>query len=311
MIGSTIANILHKLGAKVTIIDALLSGHGGNEYNVIDIKDEIKIVHGDIRDRKIVNEHVKGKNVIFNLAAQVNYTASLKDPFLDLDINCNGHLNILEACRVQPVKPLVIFASSRMIYGKTNGIYIDESHETNPLMPYAIHKLTGEKYHLLYWNNYSVPTIILRIANPYGPKQQMKHSGYGILNWFIKLAMANEEIKIFGEGNQIRDYIYVEDISNAMIKLAEADNHYGNIFNLGSGTGVSLREMVYKIVEVVGKGSIRSVEWPKNYSNVETGDYISNIKKLNEYINWKPEFNLERGISETSKYYLENRKHYW
>jgi UDP-glucose 4-epimerase len=311
MLGSTIATKLVKLGANVTVLDALLPGHGGNKFNVNDVLDHIEIVIGDIRDKELVETVVDNKDIIFNLAAQVNYTESVKNPYLDLDINCNGHLNILEACRKSTVKPLVIFSSSRMVYGKTKEILIDESHETNPLMPYAIHKLTGEKYHLMYWKDFGVPCMIVRIANPYGPRQQMEHSGYGILNWFIKLAMSNNEIQIFGTGEQMRDYVYVEDICNAMIKLAEKDNHYGNIFNLGSGEGTSFKEMVNTIVDVVGRGSIQYVDWPQNYSNVETGDYISNIEKLKSYIDWFPDFNLRTGIAKTFEYYVQYKKNYW
>ena len=311
MLGSTIATKLVKLGANVTVLDVLLPGHGGNKFNVKEISDNIEIVIGDIRDKDLVDKVVDKKDIIFNLAAQVNYTESVNNPYLDLDINCNGHLNILESCRKSKVKPLVIFSSSRMVYGRTKDIIIDEFHEINPLMPYAIHKLTGEKYHLMYWKDFEVPCVIVRIANPYGPRQQMEHSGYGILNWFIKLAMSHNEIQIFGKGEQIRDYVYGEDISQAMIKLAEKDNLYGNIFNLGSGEGTSFKEMVNTIVDVVGRGSIKYVDWPQNYSNIETGDYISNIEKLKSYIDWTPKYDLRTGITKTFEYYLEHRNYYW
>ena len=311
MIGSTIAINLAKQGAKVTVLDVLLHGHGGNKFNVNEIENQIEIIIGDIRNKALVENVVNKKDVIFNLAAQVNYTESINNPYLDLDINCNGHLNILEACRKKTNPPLVIFSSSRMVYGKTNGKVIDEFHETNPLMPYAIHKLAGEKYHLMYWKDFGVPSIILRIPNPYGPRQQMKHSGYGILNWFIKSAMANDEIKIFGSGDQIRDYIYVEDISDAMVKLAEMNNHYGNIFNLGSGIGTNFKEMVKTVVDIVGTGSIKYIDWPNNYSNVETGNYISDIRKLKSYIDWTPKFDLNTGIAKTLEFYNKNKDYYW
>jgi len=311
MIGSTIAAELVKQGAKVAIIDALLPLYGSNEYNVDKIRNDVEIVIGDIRDEQLMSEMVLGKDVIFNLAAQVSYTDSVTEPLLDLDINCMGQINILDACKKQGCKPLVVFSSSRMVYGKTKGKYIDESHITEPLMPYAIHKLAGEKYHLMYQNNYDIPCIIVRIANPYGPRQQMKHSKYGILNWFIREALAGNEIRVFGDGNQLRDYIYVEDITNAMIKLAENDKSKGEVFNLGSGTGVAFKDMANLVVEVVGNGSVINVPWSDNYSNVETGDYISNIEKLKSYIKWIPKFDLRAGIQKTFDYYSKYKEYYW
>lgn len=311
MIGSTIAVDLVAKGARVSILDNLLADHGGNKYNINKIKNKVEINIGDIRDKSLVHKSIKNIDVIFNLAAHVNYTQSIKNPFLDLDINCNGILNILEACKNNIKKPLVVFSSSRTVYGKTKDIIIDENHPTEPLMPYAIHKLAGEKYHLMYWKDFGVPCIIVRIANPYGPKQQMGHSGYGIVNWFIKQGMLNKEITIYGDGKQIRDYVYVSDLKDGIIKLAEEKKSIGHVFNLGSGIGTEFSEMANLVVETVGSGSIKQIDWPPKYNNIETGNYISNVNKAKSFVGYQASIDLKTGIYLTYDYYSKFHKHYW
>ncbi|MBI4778938.1 SDR family NAD(P)-dependent oxidoreductase [Candidatus Falkowbacteria bacterium] len=149
-IGSSLAIALVKLGAKVTVLDAMLSLYGGNMFDLHDIKDKIVFIKGDIRDKKLVVKLVKNKDIIFNLAAQVSYLDSKDLPFLDLDINAIGHLNVLEAMRRYNPKAKILFSSSRMVYGKILTKPVKESHPTNPLSIYGIHKLLAEKYYAYY-----------------------------------------------------------------------------------------------------------------------------------------------------------------
>ena len=308
-IGSNLARALVDLGAKVTILDALLSPYGGNMFNIHDI--EVEFYEGDIRNKETVEKLIKNKDYIFNLAAQVDYLHSQNKPFLDLEINCAGHLTVLEACRQFNKQAVILFSGSRMMYGRIEYNPVDENHPTQPLSIYGVNKLAGEKYYQMYNSVYGLKTVALRIANPYGPRQQMKHSSYGIVNWFVRSAMENKKITIFGEGSQIRDYVYVGDIAEAMLRTAATDKAYGDTFNLGSGKGTRFYDMAKEVVRTVGKGSIVNVDWPKDYFNVETGDYISDISKLKNTTGWSPKISLNEGIIKTFDYYLENKRHYW
>lgn len=311
LIGSTIANKLVKLGSKVYILDAKIPIYGANFFNINDVKDNIEVEIGDIRDRDRINQIVQGKDIIFNLAGQVDYTYSLDEPHYDLDINCRGHLNILEACRRYNKDAVVLFSGSRMQYGKIEYNPVDEKHPTNPLSIYGVHKLTGEKYHLAYNNHYGLKTIMFRIANPYGPRSQMKHYKYSIINWFIRLAMENKKLTIYGDGSQMRDYIYIDDVADAFIQSAINKNAFGEVFNLGSGVGTRFIDMVHTIVDTVGKGEIVNVPWPAEWKNVETGDYISDISKIKNAIEWEPKIPLKEGIKKTYDYYKYNKSFYW
>lgn len=232
-------------------------------------------------------------------------------PLLDLDINCRGHLIVLETCKRLEQKPIVIFSSSRMVYGKIKKNPVSEDHPTNPLMIYGVHKLVGEKYHYMYHRDYGVPCVICRIANPYGPRQQMKHSKYGIINWFVRLCMSKGELTIFGDGRQMRDYVYVEDVAEAIIATSINKRCVGNIYNIGTGVGTSFLEMAETITKVVGQGSIKCVSWPKNYQNIETGDYISDISSLKRDTGFSPCINLTEGVKKTFEYYKKNKRFYW
>lgn len=310
-IGSNIANELVNLGAEVTIIDNLAPLYGGNYFNIKDIKDKIKVIIGDIRDWQLIDKVILDKDIIFNLAAQVSYIDSVNIPFDDLDINCKGHLTILESCRKLNKNVKIVFSSSRLALGKILENPITEDHPTNPLSLYGIHKLTAEKYCYFYYKNYGLRTTVLRLTNPYGERQQMKHSKYSIPGWFMRLAMEGKTIKIFGKGTQKRDYIHIDDLVNAFLYTGISKETDGQIYNCGSGKSIEFKEMVENIVKSVGKGKIEYVPWPDNYEKDETADKIkTSVEKLFKATGWKPKINLKEGLNRMYDYYKNNKDKY-
>ena len=312
MIGSNLAVNLVQLGADVSIIDAMLPLYGGNFANIAEIKDRVSINVADIRDIAAINFLVREKDIIFNLAAQVSYIDSQTDPLLDLDINCKGHLLLLEACRIHNPGGKIVFSGSRLEYGEIMGTEkVTESHPLRPKSFYGIHKVVGEFYHEMYYKLHGIRTVAFRIANPYGIRHQMKHSKYGIVNYFIKKAMDDEVIEIFGEGNQLRDYIYVEDIVDAMLASGVTPEADGEVFNLGTGVSVSFYQMAESVINLIGSGSIRKVPWPKNYKIIEGGDFDCDVSKARTLLNWRPEYSLQEGIEKTFRFYQKYRDLYW
>ncbi|MBN2105746.1 NAD-dependent epimerase/dehydratase family protein [bacterium] len=311
MIGSTLARLILKEGAKVTILDAMLPLYGGNMYNLNDIVDDICFVKGDIRDKQCLQSVIHNVDYVFNLAAQVSYVRSNNHPLLDLDINCKGIINILETCRKNVPEAKIIFSSSRFVYGTINYNPVDESHPFNCLSIYGIHKLAGEKYHRFYYDYYGLNTVSIRIANPYGPRQQMAHNEWGIINWFIRLALDSKPLTVFGDGLQRRDYIFVEDIAEALMAVAISSKTSGNVYNVGSGIGTPFIEMTNIIADLIPGTIIEQLEWPKDRYFVETGDYISDINKINKDTGFSSKINILEGIQRTINFYQENRDHYW
>lgn len=289
----------------------MLPVYGGNLFNLEGIFGAIKFVQGDIRDGSLVKSLVREADLILSLAGQVSYVDSNTDPLLDLDINCKGHLQVLEACREAKSRARLVFASSRFVYGKIEYNPVDEGHPFNCLSIYGIHKLAGEKYYRFYQEAYGLETVSVRIANPYGPRQQMKHSKYGIVNWFIRLALEGKPLTIYGEGRQGRDYIFVEDLAEAMLTLAQAPGVSGEVYNLGSASSTPFIEMARLVAAAVPGTQVQQVEWPADRYFVETGDYISDIGKITAAMGWRPRTPLKEGIERTVAYYTKYREKYW
>ena len=309
-LGSNLAHKLVSFGANVTIIDNLDPLYGGNLYNISSVRDKLKVIIGDIQDESLITPLLVDCDIVFHFAGQVSYIDSLNIPFRDLDLNARATLSILEIIRKHNLQTKIVFSSSRMVIGKSNNRIVDESVPTNPLSLYAIHKLTSEKYLLMYHSDFGIPVIIFRITNPYGVRQQLKHNKYSLVGWFIRMAMENKTITIFGDGKQLRDYIYVEDIIEAFLLSTANPTSNGEIINLGSGYSSEFGEMVNNIIRIVGSGEIKYVDWPANYERIETGNFQVDISKLKSLTGWAPSFTLEQGIRQTYEYYKSELSHY-
>lgn len=311
MIGSTIARKLVTWCKEITLVDACIEPYGANLFNISDISESVNVNICDIRDREAMKILVRNKDIIFNLAGQVSHNDSMDNPYLDADINYIGHLNVLESVRRHNRDAIVLHAGSRLQYGRIERNPVDESHPVRPRTPYALNKTAAENTYLFYHKVHGVRTVSFRIANPYGPRSQMLHSKYSMVNWFIRLAMRNGTITVFGDGEQIRDYIFVDDLADAFVLSAATPECYGEVFNAGSGTGTSFREMVMEVVNIVGSGTVAFVPWPEHYINVETGDYVTDIRKIRKATGWQPETSLAAGIRRTFEYYVKYGQHYW
>jgi len=309
-IGSSLALELVKRGAQITILDAMLPLYGGNLFNLEEIKDSIEFIDGDIRDEKLMESLVKDKDIIYNFAAQVSHLDSKDQPLLDLDINCRGHLVILEAMRKYAPQAKILFSSSRMVYGKIIHTPADENHPTKPLTVYGIHKLLAEMYYRYYFETFNIDTVTVRIPTPYGPRQHMKHSKYSVVGWFLRQSLNNEVIKIFGDGAQSRDYIYIDDVIDAFIRLG-ASGKPGEIYNLGTDEKVRLIDMVDAILEETRSGTKEYTPYPDNYVVNNFGDYIANYEKIKNNVSWEPKIGLTEGVRRMVEYYKKNREFYW
>jgi UDP-glucose 4-epimerase len=309
-IGSALAHRLVRSGSHVTIVDAMIPGYGGNQFNINGIQNKVKVKIGDIRDVRIVNKLVSGKDLIFNLAGTLSHIDSKKDPYTDLDINCRSHITLLEACRKHNPEAKIIFSGTRSQYGKPEYLPVDEKHPMNPLDINGIHNMTAENYHLLYNKIYGIPVVSLRLTNTYGPRHQMRHSRQGIISWFIRLIMDGEEVKLFGGGKQIRDCNYIDDVVDAFILSAMSPKSNGQVYNLG-GTHASLLKIVKLLMDITGKGSYKTVLFPKRIKKIEIGNYVADFSKIKNDLGWNPKVSIDRGLKNTIEYYEANKRYYW
>lgn len=315
-IGSNLAIRLVELGAEVLIVDSLIPEYGGNLFNIEPVKEKVRVNIADVRDVSGMNYLVRGQDYLFNLAGQVSHIDSMQDPYTDLEINCRAQLSILEACRHNNPSIKVIYASTRQVYGAPEYLPVDEKHLLRPTDVNGINKMAGEWYHILYNNVYGIRAVSLRLTNTYGPRLLMKHNRQGFVAWFIRQAIDNEEIQIFGNGLQVRDLNYVDDVVEAMLLAAIYDGANGRIFNLGNTPPVSLLEFVQALLEVcqefgVGKGGYRLVPFPPDKKRIDIGDYYADYSKIQKTLGWTPRVSLKEGLRRTVAYYVKYREHYW
>ena len=310
-IGSNLAMELVRLGARVTVVDNMLPRQGGNLFNIREIEDRVRVNFSDVRDELSMDHLVKDKEYIFHLAGQVNHVDSMRNPAQDLDINCRGTLVLLEALKSMNRSCRVIFAGTRGEYGATVKLPVDEDHPTNPKGIYAVTNLTAEKMVLVYDDVFRIRGACLRITNTFGPRHQMAHDEYGVFNWFIRKALDDEAIPVFGDGRILRDFLYVGDLVECLLMTALEERAYGQVFNVGVGVPVSFLELAQRIVEVAGSGRIGFTEFTRERREVEPGDYYADISKIKRLVGWVPKTSLEEGIRKTVAFYRAYRKEYW
>lgn len=310
-IGSNLAIELVKYGAKITIVDNMLPRQGGNLFNIKEIEDKVKVNFSDVRNQLSMNYLVQGKDFVFHLAGQVNHVDSMRNPIQDLEINCLGTLVLLEALRHHNRNAKVIFAGTRGEYGKSVKLPVDENHPTNPKGIYAVTNLTAEKMVLVYHEIFGIKGVCLRITNTYGPRHQMQHDEYGVFNWFIRKAIDDDAIPVFGDGKIVRDFLYVEDLVECMLMTALTDEAYGDVFNVGTGIPVSFIELAERIVKIAGTGRVEFREFTKERKEVEPGDYYADITKIKRVVGWEPKTPLDEGIKKTIEFYRKFKEYYW
>ncbi|MBX9770706.1 MAG: GDP-mannose 4,6-dehydratase [Candidatus Obscuribacterales bacterium] len=310
-IGSNLAIKLADMGAKVTVLDAMIPDYGGNEFNIWPVRDKIHVNYCDIRDISAVEYLVRNKDFVFHLAGQACHVTSLVNPFPDIEINITGTAVIMEALKKYNRDAIVVYTGTRGQYGPSLSLPASEDAPTNPKGIYEISNLTAEKIIKVYNDVHGIRSVLLRLTNTYGPRSQMKHSRFGVFNWFIRLALDNQTIQVFGDGGILRDFVYVDDCIDAILRCSVEPKCYGEIFNVGSDVPVSFLEMVKKIVDISGSGNWKFAEFSAERKAVEQGDFYSDITKIKSYIGWEPTTSLEDGIKQTLDYYREHRDKYW
>jgi UDP-glucose 4-epimerase len=302
-IGSNLGHRLAALGADVLLVDSLIPDYGGNLHNIEGLEGRVSVNVADVRQASTMNYLVQGRDVIFNLAGQVSHIDSMKDPFTDLEINCRSQLTILEACRHHNPASKVVYASTRQIYGKPDSLPVTERQLVRPTDVNGINKAAGEYYHLVYNNVFGVRGCALRLTNIYGPRQLLRHNRQGFIGWFIRLAIEDQEIQIFGDGSQVRDFVYVDDAVEAFLLAGATDTVNGEVFNVGGDEHVSHRELVTMLTRVAGSGRCRFVEWPADKKAIDIGSFYADSTLFRTRTGWTPLVGLEEGLTRTIDYY--------
>ncbi len=289
-IGTHLRGRLTRYGAEVVVL--------GRHRSTADAG--VEFVLGDVRNEATATTLIGRRfDYVFNLAAYSGQVPSFTDHEQSLTTNCLGHLNLLEAIRTLSPDTMMCFPSSRLVYGRTRYLPVDEDHPKVAGSFYGIHKRTCEDYCEYYGLRFGVRTVALRLANPYGPHRAAGHHRYNIANWMTDELVAGREVAVFGRGEQLRDYIYIDDAVDAMLCAAMDPRAVGRVYNVGSGSGTALIDFVRGVIDVAGRGSYRLVEWPEDFLQVETGDYAADISRIGAELGWRPRVGLRDGIAMT------------
>ena len=309
-IGSNLARVLVELGADVLLVDSLIPDYGGNLFNIDGIADRVQVNVADVRQQSTMNYLVRDRAVIFNLAGQVSHIDSMRDPYTDLEINCRSQLTVLEACRNHNPGVKVVYAGTRQVYGKPDSLPVSERHLVRPTDVNGINKAAGEYYHLVYNNVFGVRACSLRLTNVYGPRQLIKHNRQGFIGWFIRLAIEGRTIPIYGDGSQLRDFVYVDDAADAFLRAAATDACNGEVFNVGGDRAVSHRDLTTLLVDVAGSGSVRYVDWPPEQKAIDIGSFYADSTKFMRATGWSPSVSLDEGLRRTVAFYRQHFERY-
>jgi UDP-glucose 4-epimerase len=305
-IGANLAAKLVELGAATTV---LTPDRGRHDAQAADFERQgARVIEGDLRDAAAVAGAVRGQHVVMNLSGQSGAVRSMEDPWTDLDVNCRGNLVLLEALRAHNRDAKVVCAGSRLQYGHPDRVPVNEDAPQDALCLHAIHKQTVERYLALYRKLFGIRYAVARITNPYGPGQPAGRTAYGIINRMIHLAIAGRTLAIYGDGTQLRDYVHVDDVVNALVALAASAAADGRAYNVGSGTGTRLIDLATMVIGIAGGGRVEHVPWPALAEQVETGDFVADISRLERELDWRPAIALRDGLERTVAFYRAPRR---
>jgi nucleoside-diphosphate-sugar epimerase len=233
----------------------------------------------------------------------------MEDPYTDLEINCRAQLSILESCRKYNPGIRIVFASTRQLYGKPDYLPVDEKHLLRPVDVNGINKMAGEWYHILYSKTHGLRACALRLTNTYGPRMRVKDARQTFLGTWVCSLVQGKPFEVW-EGQQRRDFNYVEDVVDALLASIINDTAIGHIFNLGSDQVVSLEELARMLVRLNKGGHYSICSFPAERKRIDIGDYYADFTLIEKALGWRPRVGLEAGLKLTLDYYRDYIKHY-
>jgi UDP-glucose 4-epimerase len=301
-IGSNLAHRCLELGAEVTIYDNLDSHSGGNQYNIHTIRNKVRLIIGDILNYDMLVQHIADHDIIFNCAASTSHPFSMREPWIDLDVNSRGVINILEGIRRFNRHAKLVHIGTSTQLGNLQYQPADENHPEFPTDIYSANKTVSEKYVLIYARAYNLNAVVVRLSNVFGPRASIHTPEFTFNNYFIGLALQNKNITVYKPGKQLRNIIYVDDAVKALIATAlSRESHKETFFAVGDHH-YSVAQIAVEITKIMG-GSVIYVDWPEERKATDIGDAIISNNKIKTVLNWSPKIDFKEGLTKTRDYY--------
>lgn len=300
-IGSSLTKRLLEYDCYVTVIDDFFTGR---EENLPKENKKFEIIKGSVTDKKLVEKFIKENALIFHLAAR-NIIVSTKNPEDDFNVNIGGTLNILMCAKKYKVKR-IIYTSTVSIYGNPKYLPINEDDNINLLSPYAVSKFSAESYCKAFYESYSVPVTILRYSNVFGPGQWVENPYCGVVAKFFAQAISSKPIQIHGDGEQTRDFTFINDIIDATILASINSKAEGEVYNVGSGKETTINELANNIIEITS--SCAGIEYIDRRDIDNIRRRVLNIEKIRKDLRWIPRETLKKGLQKTYKWLLDEKR---
>lgn len=286
--------------------------HGANPYNLVadrarEPDQRVAVIEADLAEtaRADVRAAAEAADLVFNLAGQVSHVDSMDEPLVDLALNTTSQFAFLELLREVNPSVTIVYTSTRQIFGKPKYLPVDEEHPVNPVDVNGITKYATEQLHHLYHDVHGLRATTVRLTNVYGPRQRLTGDLQGFLPIFVRRALADEAITVFGEGDQQRDCLYVGDVVECLELAALTAEASGQIFNVGNDERLSLAAIAQRIVDVVGAGRVEHVPWPPDRDAIDIGSYFGDSSKAKRVLGWEPRTAFAEGMARTVDFYRE------
>lgn len=291
---------LDQPGTAITVLDSLEPHLRATTAHLTPLWDRIRFVRGSMTDHTLLASIVQDQDVIFNCAAQTSHPLSIQDPLFDASINCLGNLQLLESIRLLNRNAVVVYTSSSTVIGKAEQDLVDELHGEKPLDIYSANKGVAEKYYRIYNRVHDLKTVVLRFANLFGPFGK-GYAEFGFINYFIHLARTDQEIRIFGDGEQIRNVLFVDDAARAMWTAAQTPSLIGESFFAVHDEHLSVREIAAAVVEEMGHGVVTHIPWPDERKRIEIDNVRITAAKFRSLTGWRPQHSFREGLRQTRR----------
>ena len=309
-IGSNLAIRLVELGATVTIVDACIAGCGGNLRNVAPVTRDVHVVQCDIGDAAGIRPRLKGINVIFNMAGEISHSHSMEYPERDLEINTRSQMLFLRECAEQIPGVRIVFAGTRQVYGRPEYLPVDEAHPVAPVDYNGVSKHAAAEYHLMLTRAGLLDAVIMRLTNTYGPRLAVNVPCQGVLSVFFMRLLLGLPLEVFGDGEQLRDPVYVDDVVDALLRAGAAEKLRSRVLNVGGPDALPLGEIAGLLSRLAGAPAPVYIPFPKESGRIDIGSFVADSTRIRHELRWRPKTSLEDGAARTLQFFQEHLPDY-
>lgn len=309
-IGSNLAIRAVEFGAEVTIVDPSVEGCGANLYNIEPVRPRVRVLPLDIGQAREFPDVVANANVIFNLAGEISHLHSMEFPERDLEINTAAQLRFLSVCRRVAPGVRIVYAGTRQIYGVPEYLPVDELHPVNPVDFNGIHKYAATMYHLMLSRAGFLDAVVLRLTNVYGPRMALHIPTQGFLSTFLRQLTLGGALEVYGDGEQLRDLVYVDDVVDAFLLAGAEERLPSRTYNVGGPEPLPITQIARICSKAAGGVDVKFHPFPEALKKIDIGSYYTDTARIERELGWTPKVKFADGIARTLSYYERELNHY-